>query len=64
MELYEWSIDVIAVTETQLRERVDMCCDMHRMIKKGRSKSMRRAAGGFGMPIRNDLRFWIHELYD
>ena len=61
MELYEWGMDVMAVTETQLRERVDMCCDRYRMIGKGRSKWMKRG-GGVGILIRNDLKFEMDEL--
>ena len=56
MELYECGMYVMAVTETQLRERVDMCCDMYRMIGKGRSKWMKRV-GGASILIRNDLKF-------
>ena len=36
MELYKLGMDIMAVTETQLRERVDMCCNKHRMVGKGR----------------------------
>ena len=45
MKQYEWGMDIMAVTETQLRERVDMCCDKHRMIGNGRSKWMKRGGG-------------------
>ena len=46
LELYEWGMDVMAVNETQLRERVDMCCDRYRMIGNGRSKWMKRGGEG------------------
>ena len=59
MELCDWGIDVIAVTETQLRERVDMCCDKNKMIGMGR---WMKRGDGVGILIRNDLKFEIDEL--
>ena len=37
-EMNEWNIDVVRVTETQMRERVEFTSETYNMIGKGRSK--------------------------
>ena len=60
-ELSEWNVDVLGVTETQLRERVELKSDSYCMIGKGRSKQQRKG-GGVGVLVRVDADVDVEEL--
>ena len=60
-ELNEWELDVIGVTETQLRERVEMRNENYKMIGKGRSK-WRKKGGGVGILVRQGINVEVEEI--
>ena len=50
-ELQEWSLDVVGITETQMREKVEWETKQYRMIGKGRSKNLKKG-GGVGFLVK------------
>ena len=53
-ELKEWEIDVVGITETQMREEVELDYNDYRMVGKGRSKCKKKG-GGVGVIVRKDV---------
>ena len=51
-EMNEWNIDVVCVTETQLRDRTELIGERYSMIGKGRSKQQRKGGG---------VEFWLEQ---
>ena len=60
-EMYEWGMDVVALTETHLRERVNECSEQYQMIGKGRSKWLKQG-GGIGVMIRKEIGLEVDEM--
>lgn len=60
-ELHVWGMDVIGITETKLRERVELYTENHRMIGKGRSK-WKKKGGGVGIIVRKKIDVVIEEI--
>ncbi|KAG0720262.1 hypothetical protein GWK47_048876 [Chionoecetes opilio] len=60
-EMNEWNIDVVGVTETQMRERIELRSETYSMIGKGRSKQQKKA-GGVGVLVRQEAGIDVEEL--
>ncbi len=60
-EMNEWDVDVVGVTETQLRERLEKESDEYFMLNKGRSK-WKKSGGGVGMMIRKKSNIVCEEI--
>ena len=60
-EMNAWNIDVLGVTETQMRERIELTSETYRMIGKGRSKQTRKG-GGIGVLVRKDVGIELEEI--
>ena len=60
-ELNEWDIDLVGVSETQLRERIELDDEYYKMIGSGRSKCKKRG-GGVGVIVRKGLNASVEEV--
>ena len=60
-EMNDWMIDVVGLTETQLRERVELNSREYRMIGKGRSKQQKKG-GGVGVLVRMEAGIDVEEI--
>ena len=60
-ELNEWEMDVIGITETQMREKVELKSESYRMIGKGRSK-WKKKGGGVGIMVRQGINVEVEEV--
>ena len=60
-EWNEWDLDVVGVSETQLRERMHMKGKWYKMIEKGRSK-WKKKGDGVGIIMSYEAGLEVEEM--